>query len=116
MQVELTRFWNSDRGVCVVTREPGDPVFRNGGWGDAESQLLYHVKKELLRQDFDVIKKRMWKDGHLVDETQQYIVTRKGFRPSFWVYDNNYAIRNMAEDFNRDGKIELAAEWEIWWS
>jgi len=71
MKVTLTQ--NS----CVVEKESGDPHFSNGGYANAESTFLYHVKQELIKQGFDVIKKRMWKDGHMMDDMQQYLRTGK---------------------------------------
>ena len=34
---------------CEVVRESHDPRFKDGGWGSAESTLLHHVKKELIK-------------------------------------------------------------------
>ena len=56
---------------CIVERTTDDPNFY------AESHFLYHVKLQLIEQGYDLIKKRMWKDGHLVDDRQQYIRSRK---------------------------------------
>jgi len=93
---------------CEVVRESHDPRFKDGGWGSAESTLLHHVKKELIKQGFDLIKKRMWKDGHLVDDRCQYLRTRKptGYADKdIYVWDGNYQVRNAAEDFNKEGKV-----------
>jgi len=57
--------------AVVVKREDGDPDFYS------DSILLLHVKRTLNSMGFDFIKKRMWKDGHLVDEEQQYLRERK---------------------------------------
>jgi hypothetical protein len=93
---------------CLVTREPGDPTFRDGGWGSAESRFLHHVKRELVKQGHDVIKRRLQADDHLMgDETTQYIRER---RHKFYIYDNKWAIRNLAEAFNADGQIALAVQ------
>lgn len=103
MKVEL----NLEKGYCKVTKEQGDPRFTRGGWSvDAESTFLYHVLKELKKQGYDVIKKRMWKDGHMVDDTQQYIRTRKymdseHFAPGeFAIYNDAYALYDLGEEFN----------------
>jgi len=93
---------------CIVTREPNDPKFKDGGWGSAESRLLFHVKQELIKQGYNLIKKHMWKDGHLVDDHCQYLRTRK---PSgipdkdIYVWDSQYQVRNIAEDFNNIGRV-----------
>jgi hypothetical protein len=93
---------------CIVTREPKDPKFRDTNWGSGESTLLYNVKKELIKQGYDLIKKRMWKDGHLVSDTCQYLRAKKPTDnpdKDIYVWDGNYQIRNAAEDFNKDGKV-----------
>lgn len=105
--------------VCVVTREPGDPVFRNGGWAGqraAESRLLYHVKRALNRGENDFIKKSMAKDGHLVDDRQQYLRTRSPTSPGLnaAIYDDRYATRNSAFDFNERGEVTFAVVHDVW--
>ena len=68
MKVELLE--NS----CKITREVGDKkLYGMSG----ESLLLYKIKKELIKQGYDVIKKRMWKDGHMYgNDEMQYIRSR----------------------------------------
>ena len=93
---------------CIVTREPKDPRFKDGGWGSGESTLLYHVKKELIKQGYDLIKKHMWRDGHMVADHCQYLRTRKPTgNPSkdIYVWDGNYMVRNAADDFNTEGQV-----------
>jgi hypothetical protein len=97
MKVEL------QKSHCIITREEGDPKIYN------ESLLLYKVKQELIKQGYDVIKKRMWKDGHLYgDETLQYIRMRnyKDEKNFFQIYDNFYAVRAMTKEYN-DGELDL---------
>ena len=43
---------------CQIIKKEGDKKFYNTEWALAESTFLYHVKKELLKQDYDVIKKK----------------------------------------------------------
>jgi len=95
------------RGTCKVTKEESDPRFTNGGWSSAESTLLYHIKKELIEQGYDVIKKRMWKDGHLVSEKQQYVRNKKY---TFAIYNGAYAVYDLGEYFN---KIEVGETMNI---
>jgi len=76
---------------CTVIREPGDKKIYN------ESQLLHHVKLELIKQGYDVIKKLMWKDGHMVSDTCHYIRSMNG---NIIIWDSQYAIRNAATDYN----------------
>lgn len=86
----------------TVLRENGKKIYN-------ESFLLHLIKKELIKQGHDVIKKRMWKDGHLYGDTQtQYIRTRNK-KTGFMVYDGNYALRFMYEDYNA-GELTLLVE------
>ena len=103
MQVELGNH------TCTVTRESGDPKLYGGGWGDGESRLLYHVKLALIAQGYDVIKKRIQKDGHMMgDEFQQYIRTHNQKDPNgFSIYSGFYAIKGANEVYNQAGKVCL---------
>ena len=86
--------------TCEVGWEPGDPKLYN------DSRLLYQVKRQLQKQGFDVVKKLMWHDGHLVDDHQHYLRER---RWKFCVYWDQWAIRNACEDYNK-GEVELCVE------
>src|SRR5512135_2206665 len=99
MKVEFDTF-----GGLVVTKEEGDPVFKRSGWALAESTFLYHVLQELKKMGYDCIKKRMWKDGHMVDDTQQYIRDRKC---RYGFYNAFYAIFDAGEQFNQEGVVNL---------
>lgn len=107
MKVELKN------NTCVVTREDGDPKFHGVVNGAGESRLLYHIKQELLKQGHKVIKKRMHKDGHMVDDMQQYIRTVPGYKPSFQIHNSNWAVEGADVDFNL-GEVTLALAWDIW--
>ena len=103
MKVEINKInWE-----VIVTKEKGDPVFSRSNWSDAESTFLYHVKQELQNQGFDCIKKRMWKDGHLVDDNQQYIRDRKC---RWYIWNGCWAIWDAGERFNEDGIVHLRYE------
>lgn len=82
-------------GTCIVEREPGDPYFYT------DSVMMYHMKQELNKQGYDLIKKRMWRDGHLVDDRQQYLRSRnvkaKNLIMIWWPH---YSVRNAFPDFN----------------
>lgn len=87
---------------CSVIKEKNDKKYHRG-YALPESTFLFHVKRELIKQGYDVIKKRMWRDGHMVDDLQQYIRTRnyslhnlKGFA----LYNSAWAIRDVGEVFN----------------
>ena len=103
---------------CYVYREDGDPIFRPNrsvlswsapGWHGAESRLLHHVKRILNQRGYDLIKKRMWRDGHLFgsDETQYLRSRDLKMIPSLQVYHSNYATEIAAELFNKLGMVEL---------
>lgn len=99
-----TDAWRDQR--LTVTRQDTDIRFKN------ESHFLYHLKLCLNTQGFDLIKKRMWKDGHMVCDTQQYLRSRRQRNEThFVVYDDCYALRNAATDFNEIGEISLACHW-----
>lgn len=90
--------------VCVVEREPGDPKFTGVKDAKGESRLLYHVQKELKKQGYDFIKKRMWKDGHLVSSLQQYLRERnKNGDRCLAIWNSDWDILRSEESFNRKG-------------
>ena len=96
---------------CVVTKEEGDHKFYGKLYAKGESALLYHIKKELNKQGFDFIKKRMWKDGHMVDDLQQYLRERKFKKVKegytcLAIFNSDWAIRGAEEAFN-NGEIIL---------
>lgn len=104
MKVEITG------GACVVTREPGDPIFSGIANAKGESRLLYHVKKILNTRGYDLIKKRMAKDGHLVDDMQQYLRSRKpAGDPAncICIYNDQWAIEGADDVLRRNGKVTL---------
>ncbi len=64
--------------TCVeVFREKGDKGYYGAKNAAGESNLFYDIKKHLNARGYDLIKKRMHKDGHMVADMQQYIRTRK---------------------------------------
>jgi hypothetical protein len=98
-----------------VTREKGDPKIKPPGWGrgmvptDSDSTLLYHIKKALNACGCDMIKKQMSKDGHLVDEIQQYLRTRspRSNGPHIYVSNAHWAIRGNDEDYNNGLEVDF---------
>ena len=73
---------------------------------NSDSQFLYHVKRELQRRGFDVIKKRMWRDGHMVSDTQQYVRTRDT-KNGFAVFQTDYALRSSYPSYNSGHVVTL---------
>jgi len=102
-------------GYIVVKREATDPKFRNTGWGangnQGESRLLYHLKNLLNSMGYDLIKKCIQKDGHMMgDQYQQYLRSRKpSGDPSkdIYIYNHRYAIEGAEEEFNENGEVML---------
>ena len=70
MRIELTLH------TLTAIAEPGDPKYYGTRNGAGESRLLHAIKVQLNGDGADLIKKRMYKDGHLVDDLQQYLRTR----------------------------------------
>jgi len=97
--------------ACYAHREPGDPVFRPNrsrnswsppGWYAAESRLLYNILKVLNGRGYDLLKKRMWRDGHMFgsDHTQYLRSRNLKAVPSMYIYHANQATEIAAESFN----------------
>ncbi len=111
-----------DSGCLMVKRETGDKACRGGGWTSthgwgAEHQLMYRIKKRLNACGFHLIKKRMQNDGHLCGDTATpYLrAANKTQRfPHIYIYDNMYAVRNSAEDFNSGEEVSLSMAGNIW--
>ena len=109
-----------DGNNLKVIKEDNDPCFSGVKNAAGESRLLYHVKNQLnadptaigLPANARFIKKRMHKDGHLVDDMQQYIRLSKPVKDKGMLSFRNtsWAIRGAEEDF-RDGKTFLTGEW-----
>lgn len=108
MKIELKK------RICVVTREEGDLKYYGIRNAAGESRLLYAIKNRLIEMGHDVIKKRMHKDGHMVDDLQQYIRTRKGFEPSFCMWNSTWSVCGLEEGWNQRGHVALSIVWDIW--
>lgn len=97
----------------TVIREEGDPKFYGVRNAAGESNFLYWLKNLLNSQGFNLVKTRMWKDGHLVDDMQQYLRTtspaavKKG-APNIYLHNGYWAIRGLEEDWNKEGKTRLS--------
>ena len=99
-----------EKACCIVTKEKGDKKIREGQWGSAESCLLYRIKNILNKQGYDLIKKRMWKDGNMVDDEQLYIRSRKVLPKNkpFCIYNQRFALECAAEEYEKEGTVILA--------
>ena len=100
--------------ICVVTREEGDPKFYGVVNAAGESKLFHHIKLKLKEAGHKVIKKRMHKDGHMVDDMQQYIRTVKGYEPSFAIYNSQWAIAGAEVEYNANGHVTLSVIRNLW--
>lgn len=109
----------NEYGTCLtVTREPQDPTYKNGGYAEGnagESRLLYHIKKKLNNAGCDFVKVRMWKDGHLVDDMQQYIRARNKSTdsPHIYIHNSYWAIEGAEVGFNKNGKTWLRVTMDV---
>jgi hypothetical protein len=109
---------------CYVYRQPGDPTYRPNrscsswgppGWYAAESRLLHRVLRTLNARGYDLIKRRMWKDGHLFGtQHTQYLRSRhvRG-TPSLCIYHADHAVEIAAEVYNKLGRVALAVEYGL---
>ncbi len=102
-------FINEHSGL-LVEYEKGDPKYYGAVNAAGESMLLYAIKLELNAQGGDYIKKRMHKDGHMVDDMQQYLRMRNPATNGVQIaiYNPHWAIEGADEALNRDGKVTLA--------
>jgi hypothetical protein len=93
-----------------IRREEGDPKFYGTQNAKGESNFFYWLKSILNKEyGYDLIKKRMWKDGHMVDDMQQYLRTRspKSNGAKVAIYNPNWAIYGAEEEWNK-GEVTLA--------
>jgi hypothetical protein len=81
---------------CVVTAEGKEKFYK-------ESALWHAIKKELIKQGHDVIKKCPDKDGHMTS-APYYIRQRKW---DWCVFDWHHEIKALNETFNREREVKL---------
>ena len=72
-----------------------------------ESTLYYHIAKHLNNMGYDVIRKEMVKDGHMVSEKVYYIRDKK-WRYCFWDVESD--IRSITEIYNKGKVLILVRE------
>jgi len=107
----------------TLIREEHDPKFYGVKEAKGESNLFHWLKKQLAQQHPDVpknfpsqwIKKRMWKDGHMVDAMQQYLRTQKpvftkdGIGFYLCIHNPMWAIQG-ADFYWNQGSVRLITE------
>lgn len=99
-----------DENRVHVYWESGDPKYYGIINAAGESRLLYAIKNQLNAVGWDLIKKRMHKDGHLMAEMQQYLRTRKPTGnpdKDIYIYNGFWQIRGAEEDFNAGHTVLL---------
>jgi len=107
------KVWFWKHKVVLVKEE--DDIWYYGAGGKGESRLLYHLKQFLNERGFDLIKTRMWKDYHLVDDTQQYVRARYGTKaPHIYIWSTFYAIHGIEVPWNSAGTVSLGLGTDIW--
>ena len=94
------------KNYLKAIREPNDPKYYSIVNAAGESRFLHAVKKALIELGYDVVKKRMVKDGHLVDDLQQYIKMRDN--TCCW-FNDHWAINGLDEDFNKGYAVLICA-------
>lgn len=102
--------------ILKVIKEPGDLRFSGMKNAAGESRLLYHIKNILNTRGYDLIKKRMWKDGHLVDDIQQYLRARKRSgdpKKDIYIWNHNWCIRGAEEYLNEYGQVDLSVMTDV---
>jgi len=116
MKVEFKNNKDGSPYKLVVTKEPKDKIRVINREARGESTLLHHIKKILNARGYDLIKKRMWKDGHMVGDMQQYLRTRKRTgdpKKDIYIWNNMWNIQGADYYFNLDGKVELIVETDV---
>lgn len=70
--------------------------------------MWHAIKKHLNENGGDWVKKRMWKDGHMVDDVQMYIRMRKPVN-GLWlcVFHGSWSIYNAVDRLSEDRFITL---------
>lgn len=101
-------------GSLTVTREPGDKKYYGTHNAAGESNLLHAIKTALNNQGYDLIKKRMWRDGHLVDDMQQYLRTRKkgAGKADIYIWNGQWALWGANDKFN-EGEVTLNVDYNV---
>lgn len=104
--------------TLLVTREQGDPKYYGVINAKGESNLLHAIKNQLNKEGYNLIKKRMGKDGHLVDDMQQYLRTRKkgagkaAGKPDIYILNDAWAIEGADVAYNK-GEVELEVIYDV---
>lgn len=96
--------WNTNS--LKVIREENDPKFYGVVNAAGESHFLHWLKNLLNAQGFDLVKTRMWKDGHMTSDIKQYLRVRssaavKKGAPNIALHNEYWDTRGLEEDWNK---------------
>ncbi len=86
-------------GVTKVKRNGGPKIYK-------ESTFWNHVRNVLRKQGYDVIETNAEREGLMWADKYTHMVTMRN--RSWALFHNSYAIRNVYEQYNRDGEIDLS--------
>lgn len=87
-------------GNITITREENEPKLYK------ESTFYRHLARTINQKyQTDMIPKRMWKDGHMVDNNQFYLVDRKR---EYGFFQDDWSLYEINQDyFNKNVPITL---------
>jgi hypothetical protein len=96
----ITNLWPGHNNLEVV-KEPEDK-------GIYTETAFWHKLKKTLNYNFeyDLVKKEISKDGHMMGPC--YYLRDRRWRYCF--RDNLYCSRNIAKDFNEQGRVNILIE------
>lgn len=87
--------YNTLHVVLEAAKGKEDYIAPNNG---GDSLLLYKIKNLLNKAGANLIKKRMWKDGHLVSDYAQYIrPASRGKAANMYIFDTKFNISYSKE-------------------
>lgn len=91
---------NLHDGYIVVS---GDEKFKT------ESAFWFALRNKLREMGHDVIKKLIYKDGHMIGSNTYpyYLRERKG---KWCIWDSQYAVRFLHKQFNEQKEVVLSKE------
>jgi hypothetical protein len=69
-----------------------------------ETAFFYALKLAMQANGLDVVKKRMWKDGHMTDNYNLYIRDRKW---KYCVVDPQHCVRAIYTEFNENRSVTM---------
>lgn len=98
--------------TLLLVRQQGDKpiprITKTSFSPHAESILLRRLQRELMQFGVDLVKRRMSKDGHLVDSHQMYLVSRSQKCPyAICILNSSWSIRDAGEEYRQRGTTTL---------